>query len=56
MMKMDEKLFNNNAESLQNFLSKSYGRTVEPNTLIETFKKNTPMYTAKHFDALARGI
>ena len=55
VIKIDEQLFESNIWRLQKFLAESYGKTAEPNELIETFAGNTPIYSAKHFDALARG-
>ena len=56
VIKIDERLFESNVGRLQKFLTDSYGRTVEPNSLLETFKRNTPIYSAKHFDKFARGV
>jgi len=54
-IKMDEKIFNENANRLKEFLNKTHGKIIKQGELLETFKKNYPMCTAKHFDALARG-
>ncbi len=55
VIKIDEQLFESNVRRLKKFLTESYGKTVEPNSLIETFKGNMPIQSAQHFDALARG-
>jgi hypothetical protein len=56
MIKMEETLFENNVEKVQNFLAKAYGKTIESDTLLDIFYVNTPMYSANQFDNLAKSI
>lgn len=53
MIKMDEKLFEENAEKLKHFLQKTYNKKADSAKLDHAFYKNDPDYTAKYFMKLA---
>ncbi|MCH6266008.1 hypothetical protein [Neobacillus citreus] len=56
MIKMDESLFEVNVDKVRNFLTISYGKTIESDTLLDIFYVNTPMYSASQFDNLTQSI
>ncbi len=53
LIKMDEELFAENALRLGQFLKSAFQKTVDSKTLLNTFNKNLPEYTAGHFKKLA---
>ena len=56
MIKMDEELFEENANNLKLFLQKTYDKKVDSEKLAQTFYKNDPEYTARQFRRLAGAL
>ena len=54
-IKMDEHVFDDNAIIFQEFLLKTYGKTINKDKFEEALKEEIPMHVMKHIENLAHG-